>query len=322
MDQQLGAVIQLQTQSVQGGVDDRNRGVCGSDHQTLAGQDADAAAQCAGCKHVIGHLVQRVGLALNRGLDLRSNAILGQRGLCRSGLCGGGLDGSVLEAHQIGQNSSAHKGHHDADDISHELAEGRALAPVRHNGQDAVVGKAGVHSLADAHDAAAHSAGNDSADHGLLQTQVTAVDRRLSNADQPCGQRGGSSHLLQAGILGLEHDAQSSAGLREVCSTGEAHQGVGAGHGHIVQADGQQSAVCAEDNADAPQAAHDDTAQNGAEAVQCGVEPLDDVADIDAHGADDHQHDGNHDQQGQAGDKDQLKDFRYDLIEQPFQKRQ
>ena len=78
----------------------------------------------------------------------------------------------------------------------------------------------------------------------------------------------------------------------------------------------------AEDNADAPQAAHDDTAQNGAEAVQCGVEPLDDVADIDAHGADDHQHDGNHDQQGQAGDKDQLKDFRYDLVEQPFQKRQ
>lgn len=51
---------------------------------------------------------------------------------------------------------------------------------------------------------------------------------------------------------------------------------------------GSRARCAPEDNADAPQAAHDDTAQNGAKAVQCGVEPLDDVADIDAHGADDH----------------------------------
>ena len=78
--------------------------------------------------------------------------------------------------------------------------------------------------------------------------------------------------------------------------------------------------MCAEDDTDAPQTAHDDAAQNGAEAVQCGVEPLDDVADVDAHGADDHQHDGHHDEQGQAGNKDQLENFRHDLVEQPFQK--
>ena len=66
----------------------------------------------------------------------------------------------------------------------------------------------------------------------------------------------------------------------------------------------------AKDNEHTPQTADDDAAQHRAEGIHGGVQPLDDVANIDADRAHNHQHHRNHHDQGDAGHQDQLEDFR------------
>ena len=70
----------------------------------------------------------------------------------------------------------------------------------------------------------------------------------------------------------------------------------------------------AEDNADAPQTADDDTAEDRAEAVEGCVQPLDDVAYIDTYRSYYYQHHRYHDNQRQSGNQDQLQDLRNHLL--------
>ena len=308
--------VHIQAQGVLGLIHQLHGAVRGSHHIPGGGDDADALAQSAGGEN----LVLDIGSG-DHGALYRSGQhhITGSDGL-GSGLGGlGAGQGVILEADHVGQGSAAEEGHADADDVSNELAQLDVGAVVGHNGQDTVVGKAVVDGPADAHNAAAYGTGDNGADHGLLQPQVTAVNGRLGHANQPGTQSAGSGNLTGIDVLGLQHDAQSGTGLGEVGGTGEAHQGVVAGEGHIVQANGKQGTVGTEDDTDAPQSAHHDTAEDRAEAIQRIIQELDHIANVDAHRAHNGQHNRKHDNQADSGDKNQLQHLRNDLFQPLFQ---
>ena len=74
-----------------------------------------------------------------------------------------------------------------------------------------------------------------------------------------------------------------------------------------------------EDNTDAPQSADHDTAEDRAEAVQRVIQELDHITNVDAHRAHNSQHNRKHDDQADAGDKNQLQHLRNDLFQPLFQ---